>query len=164
MTDPTLVPVAVACPCPGAPHDGDTVYLRPEPGLIGGVLIQRKFVELSVGGLEKDEVFASLIETFVRHGVDSATFTDESGEPLDRDQAIAVILSKFSLGSVVADKADDLYSNELLRPLVERASKSLPTSRTNGSTSRSRRSSTKRPKPLKSSSTPTSPTADTEAA
>jgi hypothetical protein len=154
----------VACPCPGTPHDGDTVYLRPEPGLAGGILIQRKFVNLSVGGSERDEVFASLIETYVRHGVDSATFTDADGETLDREAAIELILSKFSLGKVVADKADDLYSNELLDPLVAGVSKSSRTSRTSGSTSAKRRSSPKRPKPLKSSSTPTSPTGDTAAA
>lgn len=154
MTDPTLVPVAVACPCPGTPHDGDTVYLRPEPGLTGGILIQRKFVNLSVGGADRDEVFASLIETYVRYGVDSATFVDDEGKQLDRDQVIDIILSRFSLGSEVANKADDLYSTELLDPLVERASKSLPISRTNGSTSPSQRSSTKRRKLSKSSSTP----------
>jgi len=162
MTDPTLIPVAVACPCPGTPHDGDTVYLRPELGLKGGIIAQRKFVDL-IGG-NADEVFAGLIETYVTHGVDSATFTDEQGETLDRDAAIALILSKFSIGETVANRADDLYSNDLLDPLVARVSKSLPISRTRGSTSVSRRSSTKRLKPLKSSSTPTSQTGGTTAA
>jgi hypothetical protein len=162
MTDPTLIPVAVACPCPGAPHDGDTVYLRPELGLTGGIIAQRKFVDLMGGNA--DDVFASLIETYVTHGVDSATFTDEQGDQLTREAAIALILSKFSLGQIVANQADDLYSNDLLDPLVARVSKSLPTSQTSASTSRSRRSSPKRRKPSKSSSTPTSLTEDIAAA
>lgn len=161
MTDPTLVPVAVACPCPGTPHDGDTVYLHPTISLKGGSIAQRKFIDMSGGGTDADEVFGSLIEVYVRYGVAETTLTGEDGNDLSLEQAIGVLLGNFALGSEVATKADELYSKALLDPLLAQVSTSSRRSQTNGSTSRRNPSRATRQKPSKPSSTPTSQTADT---
>lgn len=164
MTTDAPVPVDVACLCPGTPHDGDTVYLRPKLGLHGGMVAQRKIIELVTDEANNDEVMAALGEVLVRYGVDSWTFTDEEGSPLPVTEAAINdrLLADFSVGYPVADAAADLYSAGLLDPLRVKASNSSRRSPTNGSTSRATSSSGTRPKRSKSSSTTTSPTVVTE--
>jgi hypothetical protein len=160
MSDP-LIPVEVgACRCPGAPHpDGDIVYLRPTLSLHGGMVAQRKIIDLAGGESDSDEIMASLAEVFCRYGVVGWTFTDERG-PVDvTPEAIQErLLDDFSLGFAVSDKAADLYSSGLIDPLRERASKSLQLMQTSGSTSAPNGSSDTPRKRSRRSSTTTTPT------
>lgn len=169
MSD-SLVPVAVACPCPGTPHaDGDTVFLAPHLSLKGGLLAEatmvrvwgklntsRKVPEQTQASLE---IEASLREVYVLDGVKDWTFLDEVGEKVEvnEDSIRSVLLSNFTLARPVGDKADELYTASVLDPLLARLSKSSPSSprRASTSTSPSSPSSTRRPKLLKPSSTST---------
>lgn len=137
MSD-SLVPVAVSCPCPGTPHsDGDTVYLSPKLGLHGGALAQRKIIDAISNSAERDEIMASLSEAYCRYGVVAWSFVDADGKglPVNQDTIGSTLLADFALGSPVADKADELYSEGLISPLRVAESKSSQSSSTNGSTS-----------------------------
>ena len=149
MSDP-LVPVeGVACPCPGLPHpDGDTVFLLPKLGLFGGALAQRKIIEAINNKADRDEIMAALTEAYVRYGVAAWSFVDADGKPLELnpENIKSTLLDDFSRGSLVADKADDLYIESLLSPLRPAASKSSPPTPIGDSTPPKRRSSPKRQK------------------
>lgn len=161
MTDPTLVPVAVACQCPGAPHDGDTVYLRPKISLPGGIIAQQSIIEAppTVGAQT-----AGLIDAFLRNEIVAWSFVDEKGNdlPVTPANVEARILSDFAYAMPIADVAAELYTEAVINPLRAAASESSKRSRTNGLTSAPKASSPKRQKQPKSSSTPTSPMGDIE--
>lgn len=158
------VPVTTACPCPGTPHaNGDTVYLRARLGLAAGIAVQRLIIESNQPRPDVAEITGLLAEAYLLHGVESWTFTDEQGEAVAVNPVTirSILLADFSLASPVADAADDLYMAPVILPLVNRAQTSSPSTPTNGSTSRRRSGTSKRPKPSKPSSTTTTPTAST---
>ena len=168
MTDQTLVPVAVACRCPGTPHDGDTVYLRPTLDLRGGMIAQRKVIDLAAGRNEGSEVdtdviLATLAETYCLNGVVDWTFTngDSKKVPVSEQAIRDLILDDFAFGIVVADAASDLYTSAVLDPLLAQVAKSSRPTRTRGSTSARSGSSATRRKRSKPSSTESTPTDDT---
>ena len=158
-----LVNVDVACPCPGAPHETDTVRLRPKLGLRAGVSLQGQIVaarNAREAGIEvnETEVYAALTEGYLLHGVAEWTFTDAEGAPIPvtPDTIRSVLLDDFALASPVADRADALYAQAVILPLVDLGSTSLPRSRTNGSTSVPTTPTRKRQKRSRPSSTSTS--------
>lgn len=146
MPDP-LVPVEVgACRCPGAPHpDGDIVFLHPRIGLHGGAVAQRKIISAIEDKADRDEIMATLTEIYVRYGVAAWNFTngEETPLPVTPENLEARLLSDFEVGYLVADKADDLYSEGLMSPLQIKASKSSPPTSIAASTSAPTRSSRK---------------------
>jgi hypothetical protein len=161
MTDPTLVPVAVACRCPGTPHDGDSVYLRPVISLYGGIATQ----ELIAGAdPSRGSVTAAIVDGFLRREIVAWTFTDEKDKavPVTEANIERLILSDFAYATPIADAASELYADTVIRPLVDAALKSSGRSPTNGSTSARKGRSSKRRKQPKPSLTPTTPTADIE--
>lgn len=167
MTDTSPVPVAVACQCPGAPHDGDTVYLRPTLDLRGGMIAQRKVIDLATDrgeNTDTDLILATLAETYCLNGVVDWTLTNGDGHKLEvNEQTIRDrILSDFSFGIVVADAASDLYTAAVLDPLLAQVSKSSRPTSTASSTSARTGSSAKRRKRSKPSLTASTPTGDTE--
>lgn len=165
-----LIPVAVACPCPGTPHsDGDTVFLAQELSLKGGLLAEAMMVRSwqkqdSTGNqLKQTEaslaVEAALREVYVLDGVKEWTFVDEEGEALEvnEDSIRSSLLARYRIARPVGDKGDELYSASVLDPLLARLRKSSRSSprRESTSTSPTPPSSAKRPRPLKPSSTST---------
>ena len=160
----SLVPVAVACPCPGTPHsDGDTVFLSPKIGFNAGVIADSKLVDILRGSGDVDAVKAALLTTYITDGVRAWTFVDAEGADIKvtPESIAAILLSDYELGVVVAEAADPLYSKAVTNPLLRRMSESSPTSPTNGSTSRKRGSSAKRPKASEPSLTSITPTDST---
>jgi hypothetical protein len=157
-----LVNVEVACPCAGTPHEKDTVGLRPKLGLRAGMLLQRFLRDsLKEGAQDEDgEIAALLTEGFLIHGVASWTFVDAEGTPIPvTDETIRdLVLSDFALAAPVADKADELYTDPVVLPLMAPASTSSPPSPTNGSTSAPNGHTQKRRTRSKPSSTSTSQT------
>lgn len=160
-----LVPVQVECPCPGKPHDADTVFLRPTLGLQAGVAVQSLLINAhnAEDRLTEAELTGVLAEGYLLHGVASWTFVDDKGHtiPVTRDTIRTQLLDRFDLGEPVANKADDLYAQALFLPLVKRASASSPVSPTAKSTSARNGSTRKHQKRSKRSSTSTSTTAAT---
>ena len=145
-----LVPVeGVPCPCPGTPHpDGDTVSLYPKLNLHDGVFAQRKIIAALDSKLDSDEVVATLMDVYCRKGVAAWTLVDADGKPLEvTPEAIeANLLSDFSVGNLIAEKADSLYSAALIDPLRNGAGKSSRPTPIYGSTSPKTPSSRKRRK------------------
>jgi hypothetical protein len=126
-------PVAVRvrdCACPDTPHadTGDLVYLRPTMSLECGIAAQQDLI--ASDGSAPDLTRRWLV-TFVRYGVTGANYAPFSIDDL---------LADFEMALPVAEKADDLYGEAVLRPLGlgrSTSSKRGPTAR---STSRTRRS------------------------
>jgi hypothetical protein len=129
---PDLVPIRVRdCACPDSPHaeEGDIVYLARKVSLDLGVACQQA---LSESGGDTSLLTRLWMTAFVRYGARGANFLD----PFDPE----ALLEDFELSGPVAEAANDLYAEVLLRPLGLSPSKSSAGGRTAGSTSRTRRS------------------------
>lgn len=133
MSDP--IPVRVRdCACPDTPHpDGDIVYLRPTLSLEGGIAAQ---FDLRASNGDAAELTRRWLVTFVRYGAVAWS--------LDRPFSVDDLLADFALAMPVAEAANDLYAEALLRPLAAGRPKTSPSGPTVGSTSRTRRSTPKR--------------------
>ena len=174
------VAVHIDCPCPERPHpDGDDIFLRAKLGLQAGIAIQKLMVEANQASERMDsaEQTGLLAESYLLHGVESWTLLDADGKPVPvtKETIRSHLLDDFTTAAPVADVADGLYMGPVLLPLLKKTAASLTASPTNGSTSqtkksatrkakksgRSTRSSSPRPTPLKPSSTSTTQTAST---
>lgn len=128
-----LVPVRVRdCACPDTPHEeeGDIVYLVPKVSLALGVACT---AALSSAAGDKDRVTAAWLVLFVQHGAVAANFID----PFD----VGVLLADYELSHPVAEAANDLYAETILRPLglTRRPTPGSPRGQTGTSTSPTRR-------------------------
>lgn len=127
-------PVAVRvrdCACPGAPHgDGDIVFLSPTPSLACGLAAQADIIASSSNG---SILAQKWLVTFVSYGATSWNLLDERGKAIPFD--VQVILDDYTIAAPVAEQADSLYGDAVMRPLLARLNASLDTGPTNGSTS-----------------------------
>lgn len=133
--------VTVPCPCAGTPHpDGDIVTLRDKPTLHMGTTA---FGWANVQATERKPSSGDIAELYLTEGIVGWTFLldDGSPRPLD-DENLAWFTDDFALAYPVADKAADLYTDVIFRPLVD----SIPKAST-------RRRASRR----SSNSTPTAP-------
>lgn len=140
-------PVAVhlgACYCPDTPHaDGDIVYLAPSLSMAGGMAAQAAIAEGITDPMVMQERLATI---WTRYGIVGWNLVDEGGRAVPvTPENIAAALPYGKGGRLVADKADDLYAEDILAPLVQRLASISPSGPTNGSTSRTRK---RTPKPL----------------
>jgi len=143
MTEP--IPVRISdCRCPGTPHpEGDFGYLRPFLDYAGGAEALRAMAKAE-GDVSR---FAELVgPVYIRRGLVAWNRVDEDGEtlPLPDDPAVDL---RYEDAYWIAEKADDLYGESVLAPLVKKLAMSSPTGRTGGSTSANSRSRSRRPKP-----------------
>jgi hypothetical protein len=155
MTTPVS---GLPCPCPNTPHpDGDTVELRDKLGLAAGVELQRDVREAL--GTSEGHIVGLLVEGYVRHGVCAWTFTDELGKPVEvtPENIQKWVLDDFTLATPIAEKADELYENAVLGPLVREAASLLPTTPTESSTSPTDSGSDESQTPSQPSLTSTTP-------
>lgn len=163
------------CTCPGTPHDGrdgaddgDIVYLRDHLGFVAGIEVARKMQDavrsldlrglvLTTGDLPeaiRNELNAAMFEylgpVYLREGPLSWNVLDESGPvPMTKD---ALMDLPYSQGLPIANRADELYSDEVASPLVKRTNGLSGNGQTAKSTHRRTRSSSPRPSPSKPSS------------
>lgn len=139
-----------ACRCPGTPHDEDEVLLAPEPSLTMGLRAN--------GAIAKADNDPALLElllgrVFIEEGIVGWTFTDEEGDEYGVTPVnIERLLPWARGGQLVAERANDLYGQAILAPLVRISSKSSGLGPTNGSTSVTRPSRSERRRSSKSSS------------
>lgn len=134
------------CACPGTPHVSDVVYLRPVLGFRAGAEALRKMGE-SGGDVN---LIAELVgPTYIREGVTGWNVEDENGPvPLD----IEAILGNYTWAYPIADRADDIYSEAVLAPLLKRMGALSGNGRIVASTRATRRSSgSRRSRPVSSS-------------
>lgn len=132
-----------ACYCPGTPHETDIVYLAPSLSMAGGMAAQSAMRDGFGDALRLQELLAAV---WIRHSVIGWNLVDDAGALLPLDPStIAAALPYGKGGRMVAERADDLYAEDILAPLVERLKSTSPRGRTNGSTSTPRPSTRKRP-------------------
>jgi hypothetical protein len=137
----SLIEVRVRdCACPATPHSevGDIVYIRPKIGLEGGIAAQVDFAttqrEIPLTDADRDSednptpqrrLFSQTLQrrwmvTFVRFGAVGWNLVDEKGPvPFDVEE----LLADYDLAYTVADRADDLYAEAVMRPLLPPPSK-----------------------------------------
>jgi hypothetical protein len=83
---------------------------------------------------------------WIRHAIVDWTFVDEDGDKVPLTEAnIARALPYGKGGRLVAERADDLYAEDILAPLAERLKKLSQGGRSGRSTSRTRPSRSKQP-------------------
>lgn len=145
-----------ACRCPGAPHPVDRVALAPRAPIEVGAAVMGA---IRAAGDREGALHGLLARSYVL-GIRDWTFLDEAGHRIRPDvtsdgfSALVDELLPWSNGGAdVADKADELYSEEVLRPLISRTSRLSQGGRTDGSTSPTPDTGPKPPEP----SSPSSP-------
>lgn len=136
-----LIPVRVR-ECPDGTHpEGDHVYILPKLSLEGGIAASQDIDNAN----DPDELIRRWMKTFCRYGAVSWDLHDPDGDewPFDVDR----LLADFDLGFIVADKADDLYRESVMRPLLARTrSNTSPSGAAAGSTSPRAASTGSRPR------------------
>jgi hypothetical protein len=145
-----------ACRCPTGPHAplGDTVSLAPKLTVpMGAALTLRlRGAHPDLPSVQGDLVAGYLAPSPIG-AITGWSFVDEKGEPMPITQEnIDTLLPWENGGMEVAEKADELYSSDLLAPFVKRLSKLSNTGQTDDSTSASLPFGTNTPMPPRSSS------------
>ena len=148
--------VKIPCGCPGRPHDSDTVTLRDRLDFRQAASIKGDIVvfKLDTPDATAGETLAMLSEGYIVHGIAAWSFVDEKGKPLPvtRTNIRERVLEAPDLDTpmLLADAADDLYAEAVMRPLLGLASPSSPDTPTASSTS-------PEPSPSETASKSTSP-------
>lgn len=153
------------CLCTDTPHDGlegrddgDIVYLDPQLSLEGGLAAN---AALATFGDDQAALERELGLSYILGGVGDWNFLD-GGKPIPLTPSnIRRALPWGAGGRVVAEKANELYFNEVVGPLVERARKLSERGATVSLISAPRKAKTGTRKPRGSSSSATSQTAST---
>lgn len=159
----------IPCVCPprgDAPqHEQDTITFRERLDFRAGLTIRRAIgiAKDDDPNLEAAEVLAILTEHYLIHGIESWTLKDDKGKAVEvTREAIRAFLADYPDEAMEAgDTADDLYAEQVLLPLLRRASNSSQPSPTPKPTSPRTGSQAKRPKPSQRSSTSTTRTEGT---
>ena len=115
------------------------------------------FIEETDPAIRPALVLATLSEFYVLMGVKSWSLPD----PVTSANIRRKLLEHPEVGTIV-EAADALYQEQVLLPLLNRASSSSPPSQTNGSTSPTPRGAKRPPKRSRPSSISTIPMDDTE--
>lgn len=148
--------LTVECPCTGTPHpDGDTVTFRAVLPLAGGMAGISAFVAASraAGGKLDNLILSEWIgPIYLLHAVATWTFTNADGAAVPISDGDAVL--PFAVKYEIADAADDLFGEELTRPLAAMIRRSSGNGQTASSISRNRPSGRTPRRP----SAPSSPT------
>jgi hypothetical protein len=130
------IPVRVR-ECPDGSHpDGDVVYLRPKLDLEGGIAARQDVDAVRSTNEDLDTfLIRRWMVTFCKYGATGWNLHDkDKTEPWPFD--VDVLLADHDLAYPVADKADDLYRESVMRPLLARLSPTSPDGETATSTSR----------------------------
>lgn len=142
------------CTCPGTPHaEGDGVFLRDTITLRGGLAAERVIVgvinDLALRGETEesaidDALTPGLLDVYLRDGCTGWNVEDEDG-PVPF--VLEDLLADYNLALPVAQKAQELYTEAVMRPLTARLSVTSARGSTSVSTSRTRKPTPRRRKP-----------------
>jgi hypothetical protein len=144
-TEPVVVDIG-PCACEGRPHEADFVYLAPALSMSGGMAAQG-----AISKSEGDPVILQelLADIWIRHGVIDWNLVDDKGQPIPlTSENITRALPYGKGGRLVSERADELYAEDILAPLVQRLERlSQPGSTPSGRkrTSRRKTSTTTQP-------------------
>ena len=115
--------VEIACVCPGTPHERDTVNLRDVMDFVHGKALRYR-VQLLEDAERADSalVLATLTEGYLLYGIESWTLVDADGKPLPVNaETIRSALLSRPEADEVSDRADELYAEAVMLPLLRRA-------------------------------------------
>ncbi len=153
--------LTVECPCPGTPHESDAVEYKRVLPLAGGmaaIAAMRDATLGTLGKLDSLRLAEHLFPVYLAHAIDAWTFTGEDGKPLALDAADAAL--PFETKYLIADAADDLFGEEVTRPLALMIEKGLRAGLTGHSISR-RKPSGRSPRSRSGRSSPKSSATET---
>ena len=121
MPDTTVV---VPCACPVTHGGDDEIYLAPALSMAGGMAAQALIGQSMTDPIAIQEGLARI---WINHGIVGWNLVDSDGDdlPLTRSN-IEARLSYAKGGRAVAERADDLYAEDILRPLQERLKRLSP--------------------------------------
>lgn len=128
--------LTVECPCPGTPHGEDMVTFKAVLPLAAGIAAMaalRDSVEKYGTDLNALVLGETLYPIYFAHAIESWTFTKEDGSPLLQAEADAVL--PFDVKFAIADAADDIFGEQVARPLVAMIQRLLPAGQTGRLTS-----------------------------
>jgi hypothetical protein len=115
------------CPCPGTPHTDEHVFLEPELTMpvASAAMAAMRWSESTTSAQQ-----AAIIEAYLPASIREWTFTGDDRKPIPIDREEMERLLPWDRGGLeVAEAADLLYSERLMRPLLARIQKlSQPTS------------------------------------
>jgi hypothetical protein len=160
----------IPCICPALPdgtkrHASDTVDLRPRLGFREVDTIKQSLAVMYLGDPDAGfaDIFAAIREGYILLGIESWSLVGEDGPlPVTKPNIRQHVLENHEAAGIIADAADELYAEAVMRPLLRAASTSSPPTPTEPSTSPPTGSSeSPTPTPSSPSSTTTSPTDDT---
>ena len=120
-TDPVRVVIG-PCECPGKPHEEDEAWFRPRLTVAGGMeasgIVGGAASYPSTGALGRDLGMVYLTDGLLRWNI-----LDDKGKPIPctREVLESGALDWDTTLLPLADGAADLYSESVMRPLVERA-------------------------------------------
>lgn len=124
------------CPCPGTPHTEEHVEIEPEATL---AMCLRAYKVMAAAEGSFAAKYAAIISAYVPSCITSWSFlelVDGAMKPVPINAENAERLLPWDKGGYeVAEKADELYSGRVFRPLVRRLPKVSPPSPTADSTS-----------------------------
>lgn len=159
----TLVKVEVGpCRCmPDFPHGTDWVELTPNLSVPLGAAV---YAAIRSAGSDDVRLQGLMAQAYLLFGIKRWSFTDDAGDPVrvehsatDWADTVDQWLPWGMGGKEVAEKADSLYSDEVLRPFLSRPSTQSPDGQMDGSTSPIRPTG---PKPLTQSKRSSPPDMD----
>jgi hypothetical protein len=142
--DTTPIPVPIGdCRCPESPHgEGDVVFLAPFLSMAGGMAAQGAIEEAGTDAVALAELLARI---WIRHGIVSWNLVDADGEPIPVSaSSILEFLPYGKGGRQVAEKADDIYAQDVLTPFEERVAAARLQASGAGSTRKPKASSSTR--------------------
>lgn len=144
------------CRCPGSPHPVDWVDLVPQPSVPLGAAVMSI---LANAGIDEAILQGRLATVYLAFGIRAWSFVDERGSPVPIrpteegwSETVDRLLPWHQGGGEVANAADELYSDKILRPLMSRSSMRSQGGRMAGSTSPTRPSGSTRRKQRRPSS------------
>src|SRR6188768_1748310 len=123
--------------CPDDSHpEGDGVWIATRMSLECGIEARRAIVAASKeSGGDEDLMDGALIrrwfKVYALHAPVSWNLHDEKPWPFDPQR----LVDDFDLGYPVADRADDLYRESVMRPLLQASQQTSRSGATGGSTS-----------------------------
>ena len=159
--------VQIACRCPGQ-HGQDTVTFYDRLDFRRATVIAKAlmFVDAKEGVARSAEVLAILSEFYILYGIKSWTLVGSDRKLLDVNAESVrseLLESDHPDIGLLVERADELYQEQILLPLVRRVAPSLPPTPTDELTSPTPLSSQRKaPRPSKRSSTSASRTDGTE--
>lgn len=119
------------CVCPPkadgqARHDTDTAVFRDRLDFVAGQAISKQIglAKADDPDMSAGEILALMSLDYILHGLQSWTLVDEKNKPITPTRSVlrAFLNDHYEAATVMVEVVDDLYQEQVLLPLLRRAS------------------------------------------